>query len=268
MKVLWIGGSHPRHLYFAQQLAVSGLLAAAVIEQREQLVPEPPVGLSAQDSLNFVRHFSERQRAEEQTFGRPAPPEVPLCRVTADSLNSDVTAEFVKSHSPDVVLIFGSGLIKGQLLQALPSEALNLHLGLSPRYRGAATLFWPFYFMEPTYAGSTFHYITAEVDAGDVVHQTVPTLFPSDGIHDVACRTVVASAHDAVRLLQVKACGDYWNRVRQRGTGKKFLESDFRPAHLRLIYNLFDNDMVGQYLKGHLSCSSPRLVTQFPTHES
>jgi methionyl-tRNA formyltransferase len=178
-------------------------------------------------------------------------------------LNSQKTADFVQANAPDVVLIFGSKLIKDPLFSALPKNTINLHLGISPRYRGAATLFWPFYFMEPTYAGSTFHFIVSEPDAGAIIHQVLPKLVLGDKIHDVACKTIIDSAQDAVTLLAILNEKGSWKVHTQKATGKNFLESDFRPEHLRIIYTVFNDDMVDQYLQGSLKCKQPTLARQW-----
>jgi len=117
--------------------------------------------------------------------------------------------------------------------------------------------------MEPTYAGTTFHYIVAEPDAGEIIHQVVPPLDPKDGIHDVACKAVIQSTQDAVQLLEIYQSAGSWKRHKQRSTGKNFLSSDFKPEHLRVIYNVFDDDMVRRYLEGKLISKQPQLFRQF-----
>jgi len=263
MKVLWIGGDHPRHLYYINTIHRVFPLSGAIVEQRENLIPQPEPGLAPQDRDNFIRHFANRAEAEERFFGDQTRPDCPTHLVGRAGLNSRESAEFLASIAPDVVLIFGSGLVKDPLFSSLPPQTLNLHLGLSPRYRGAATLFWPFYFMEPPYAGTTFHYIVSEPDAGDVVHQVVPKLDPSDKIHDVACKAVAESAQAALGLMRILEEKGHWERHRQRGTGRNFLASDFKPEHLRLIYNVFDDDMVRQYVEGMLTSRAPKLIRQF-----
>jgi methionyl-tRNA formyltransferase len=263
MKILWLGGDHPRHLYFINQIAKRFGLAGAIIEPREHMIPTPPEGTSENDKSLLIRHFDNRAAAEEHYFGAQNLPDCPTLMVTTETLNSEKSAEFVRSIDPDVVMIFGCNLIKGPLREAIPQQSINLHLGLSPHYRGAATLFWPFYFMEPAYAGGTFHYIIAEPDAGDIVHQLVPNLSPSDGIHDVGCKTVTASAVEAIKLLEIIDSGGEWKAHRQRGKGKLFLNRDFRPEHLRVIYETFDDDIVSHYLSGHLRAAAPRLLRQF-----
>ena len=49
----------------------------------------------------------------------------------------------MQQAAPDVVLVFGTGLLKAPLIGAFPGRIINIHLGLSPYYRGAGTNFWP-----------------------------------------------------------------------------------------------------------------------------
>lgn len=262
MRILWIGGNHPRHLYYINKIHSEFPIIGGIVECREDMIPLPPAGLENQDRDNFTRHFNDRYLAEKRHFGSQPTPDIPLLKVTEDTINDDESVAFIKKMRPDIVFVFGSNMIREPLFSALPHNTINLHLGLSPRYRGAATLFWPFYFMEPTYAGTTFHYILSEPDAGDVIHQVVPELDPSDGIHDVACKALLSSADDALRLLDIYRKKREWIRHKQRGTGKNFLASDFKPEHLRVIYNTFSNDMVKLYLEGKLSSKKPSLFRQ------
>ncbi len=263
MKIVWLGGSHPRHLYYINKICEKFELAGAVIEVRENLLPTPPDGLEDIDRENFIKHFNNRELAEKKYFGDQKFPDCSIHKVEHGEINTPESAEFVKSINPDLVLIFGCGLVKSPITEVLPAHTVNLHLGLSPRYRGAATLFWPFYFLEPTYSGSTFHYIVSEPDAGEIIHQVTPQLFEDDGIHDVACRTVVQSALEAQQLLKIFEEKGGWVTRKQKATGKNFLASDFIPQHLRLIYNLYNDDIVRQYLSGKLKCKTPNLYRQF-----
>ncbi len=260
-RILWLGGSHRRHLYYAESLADALPVIGGIMQVREEAVPKPPEGLVSIDRSNWLRHFRERFQAEEKYFGEPKPPDIPILEVNEFTLNDARSVEFVRDMKPDLAVIFGTGMIREPLMSALPKDTINLHLGLSPRYRGAATLFWPFYFLEPNFAGTTFHYIVHSPDAGDIIHQVRPVLEKGDGIHDVACKAVVASAVEAVALFQM----DGWEKFKQKPeAGKNFLAGDFQPKHLRMIYQIFDNDMVDAYLSGEIKPKEPNLKRQFP----
>lgn len=256
MKILWIGGSHPRHLYYINKIARDYPIAAALIQKRESMLPAPPTGLQGLAKGLWHQHFQERDEAEYRYFGNQSYPDTNILEVLPENLESDKAVMFVKAYDPDIVLIFGCGMIRGELAKVLPEMTINLHLGLSPRYRGAATLFWPFYFLEPQWAGCTFHKIVHEPDAGDILHQCRPVLRRGDGIHDVACKAVVHAAGEMRRLLY-----NYpqWKFRKQTSTGKNFLASDFKPQHLYMIYDKYDNDIVDHYLDGELPGREPKL---------
>ena len=294
-KILFIGGTHPRHLYYANQIHERYPLAGAVLQNRGELIPKPPSSLmnlkprfsdlKEKDILlsMWVGHFINRDKAEKKYFGEQKVPLTPNNLFIAGEIDflSASVLEVVKKVDPDIVLIFGCGMIKGELAEALPELTINLHLGLSPRYRGAATLFWPFYFLEPQWAGCTFHKIVDEPDAGDILHQCVPELERGDKIHDVACKAVVKATREMIKLLGMwdkrnmlvfydssgnaigADVGTGWQFYPQSTTGKNFLSRDFQVSHLRMIYETYNDDIVDQYLVGNLKQHKPKLVRQF-----
>ena len=267
MKVLLITGDHSRHLYVQEAVLEAGCDCAAVIMEREELLPSPPSYAADHDKINFNRHFSDRHEVEATMFGNINSnilfADIPSFFCTPNTLNSEYTAKFVSEFAPELVFIFGPDLIKGALLSVLPEDRVNLHLGLSPWYRGSATLFWPFYFLQPQFAGATFHQIVPEADAGGVLHQCVPKLEVGDGIHDVAAKVVLQAKKDLKKLISEYVSGKKWIYKKQNSTGKLFLSKDFEPSHLRVIYDTFNNEIVDSYLNGKLGVRKPSLVSYF-----
>ena len=284
-KILFIGGTHPRHLYYANKIHERYPLAGRILVGRGSMIPRLPDGNSNRNAKLWACHFQGRKNTEEKYFP-PLNLDVYSYVFTPDLFGSQCMIDIVKEINPDIVLVFGCGMIKGELAEALPELTINLHLGLSPRYRGAATLFWPFYFLEPQWAGCTFHKIVDEPDAGDILHQCVPELERGDKIHDVACKAVMKATKEMINLLNwyksyasYRATGGYvvldapkewpseppkpWEFHPQSATGKNFLSRDFQPSHLRMIYETYNDDIVDQYLAGNLKQHKPKLVRQF-----
>ena len=263
MKVLLMTGSHPRHLYLALVLKQAGSLDGLIIEERGGLIPSPPSGLSEQDHQNYLRHFTGRARAEKDYFGENDSkgfPDVPVSKVTHSELNSDQVRAWIKQLDCQVVLTYGVHKIENRLLEDFPKYAWNIHGGLSPWYKGCITLFWPFYFLQPNWAGMTVHYLSARLDGGDIIHHSVPELAYGDGIHDVAAKAVIQVAEDLVKILAQLKGGKDFPGQKQRSNGKLFVGKDWRPQHLRLIYNTFNDDLVDHYLDGRLGQSEPPLI--------
>ena len=266
MKVVLMTGSHYRHLHVAKTLLEAGYLKAVMIEEREHLVPNPPALLSPIDHDNFIRHFADREEAEQKAFGKLSKKDlagIPIYEVTQTSLNESDAVQWLKQQNPEVVISFGIHKLEKPMLDVLPDLAWNIHGGLSPWYKGNTTLFWPFYFLKPNWAGMTIHQLTSRLDGGDVIHHSVPELIYGDGIHDVAGRAVAQAAHDLVHIFKLLDQGVSITPQKQKSNGKLFVGTDWKPQHLRLIYNHFNNDIVDRFLDGELGVDHPPLVKAF-----
>lgn len=265
MRILILSGSHPRHLFVHKALLECGIDCSAVIMERESLIPSLPHGVNSRDARLFNQHFQTRYEKEEAAFGHLTVQQefgsIPIYYCTPQDLNSKGTVDFVKAQNADMAFIFGTDLIKGELLAALPEDKINLHLGLSPWYRGSATLFWPFYFLQPQFAGATFHRIVPEADGGAILHQVVPELRSGDGIHDVGVRTVISARHDLIQLINQYKRNGKFEYYEQKSSGRLFLTRDFHISHLRMIYDLYENKIVDRYLEGELNQVKPKLIT-------
>lgn len=264
MRIVIMTGSHPRHNYVAEQLIQTGKVVGYLVEKRENFVPSPPNHLDAQDKANFIRHFHDRDQSEQAMF--PAtihiPETVSVKNVTVDQLNSQETIEWLQSLQADVLISYGVHKLSRELLAQAPAHSWNIHGGLSPWYRGTTTLFWPFYMLQPNWAGMTIHRLSDKLDAGDILHHAVPTLEYGDGIHDVANKAVKQAAEDLCYILEHFEL-EQLNYVPQKTAGKLYLSSEWKPEHLRVIYQLFNNDIVDRYLDGELPHVEPPLVRAF-----
>ncbi|WP_087569409.1 formyltransferase family protein [Paenibacillus sp. MY03] len=267
MNTVFMTGSHPRHLYIARRLHEAGLLRALVIEQRESFVPAPPENLTEIDRKNFIRHFSDRDLTEHRFFDETISIDlldgIPVLYISQEELNSQKVVDWIRRFNPDQLVSYGVHKLSPEIIDICPNYAWNIHGGLSPWYRGTVTLFWPFYFMKPNWAGMTIHRLSPQIDAGDIIHHSVPELKKGDGIHDVACRAVTQVAKDLVKILNLRKDGHKFEGTPQKNSGKLFLNSDWEPTHLRVIYQLFDNDIVDQFLDGRIQSEAPNLVRAF-----
>ncbi len=263
MNILLLSGTHSRHLYYFSKIIKSNHHFRSVVMERENLLPDQPKDIDQKDSINFKNHFKNRFETEQNGYGDLNANEVfkdinsMFCK--PEEFNDDKIIKFIKEEEYDLCLIFGTDLIKEKLMSILPDKSINLHLGISPYFKGSATLFWPFYFLMPQYCGATFHLITNEPDAGKILHHSIPKLSKGDKIHEVAVKVVKSATQDMIELISSKKI-ENWNFYSQKSTGKLFLESDFHPSHLRIIYNEYNDKIVDKYLDGSLISKKPKLI--------
>ena len=91
----------------------------------------------------ILRASSKTRRAEivaaRSLDPRPIPT-VLVRRVT--SVNSEETIALLRELAPLVVLVSGTRILSRKLLEAMPSQFINVHAGITPRYRGVHGAYW------------------------------------------------------------------------------------------------------------------------------
>ena len=80
-------------------------------------------------------------------------------------------SEFLKS---DFYIVFGSSYIKNDLVEFLiNNKALNIHMGVSPYYRGRDCNFWALYDNNSYLVGSTIHLLSKRLDGGAILYHAL-----------------------------------------------------------------------------------------------
>jgi hypothetical protein len=103
---------------------------------------------------------------------------------------------------PDLVVAYGCSIIREPLLTAFEGRLLNLHLGLSPRYYGAGTNYWPLVNGEPEYVGATFMHMNAGVDTGTIIHQIRAHVERGDQPADIGNRLIMDAVPACARIVR------------------------------------------------------------------
>jgi methionyl-tRNA formyltransferase len=150
-------------------------------------------------------------------------------------------------RQPDVVLVFGTGILREPLLSEFEGRIINIHLGLSPYYRGAGTNFWPLVNREPEYVGATIHYLDAGIDTGAILAHARPSVDRTDGPHDLGNKTIVAAAEGLLRAAAAHVAGTA-QPVAQWSGGRLYQRKDFSAEAVRTLYRNFESGMIDEYL--------------------
>lgn len=248
MKVILLTSDSLRHKYIASRLADDLQLELVITEGKSARI-EDTSNLNEEDAAFISAHFGARRKSEIQFFGdfKDFPKDVPLKQVPHGNINSESVASLVDSHQPDYLVLFGTSIIKDPLMERYSGHIINLHLGLSPYYKGSATNLFPYYHNEPECVGATIHLATQNVDDGPVLHQLRPDIEPNDDLHSIGNKTIlkagkilpeVIKAYSEKKILPQK----------QSGSGKICRNKDLTPALLREIYKKFEGGMVEEYL--------------------
>jgi methionyl-tRNA formyltransferase len=109
--------------------------------------------------------------------------------------------------------------------------------------------------------GMTVHELTDNIDGGGIIHQTAGSLVRGDGIHDLACRAVMSAGEALGKLFSAAEKGVTAAPKPQTTSGRVWRAIDWKPEHLRLIYDFYNNNIVDRYLDGDFTEHNPKLVT-------
>ena len=80
-------------------------------------------------------------------------------KIRKGEINDEQVVRQIKDLNPDLLVCYGSSLITSDLLEIYNKRFLNVHLGLSPSYRGSGTNAWLLINNEPHMVGATFMYM-------------------------------------------------------------------------------------------------------------
>lgn len=248
MKVVLLTSNRLRHKYIAASIAGELDLALIVTEKKSASIEEG-AGYNKEDTELLAGHFKERARAEEDFFGAHAqfPKEVPRIDLPHGSINSEEVHQIIQQASPDLILLFGTSIIRDPLLTTFEGKMINLHLGLSPFYKGSATNLFPYLYKEPECVGATIHLATSQVDEGAILHQFRPEINDNDNLHEIGNKTIKRAGEVLPEILRKYVAGEIEPQLQVR-EGRVCRNKDLRPDNLRKIYRNFEEGLIAQYL--------------------
>ena len=110
-----------------------------------------------------------------------------------DSFNTPEGVEAVRKTEPDVIVVFGADILRGEILNVAKRGILNIHRDILPNYRGGGLPFWVFYNRDFENLGVTVHVCTSQLDGGDIVGQRRYKLQVDDGIHTLRYKTTLVA---------------------------------------------------------------------------
>jgi folate-dependent phosphoribosylglycinamide formyltransferase PurN len=95
---------------------------------------------------------------------------VPTHRVA--SVNDDETVALLAALEPDAVVVHGTRIIAARVLAATACPVVNMHAGITLRYRGVHGGYWALAERHPDWVGTTVHLVDPGIDTGGILAQT------------------------------------------------------------------------------------------------
>jgi methionyl-tRNA formyltransferase len=156
---------------------------------------------------------AERDRYETLEFfdGKNTPLSETTPTLSVEDVNEPQAIEALIQAAPDVVVVFGTGLIRQPLIDQFKNRIINLHGGDPEEYRGLDSHLWAIYHGDFDGLISTLHHVNSKLDDGEIIGRKI--LKPKRGselihlraVNTRACVQLVLEALDSLQTTKKMA---------------------------------------------------------------
>ncbi|MCA9478291.1 MAG: hypothetical protein KC535_04040 [Nanoarchaeota archaeon] len=245
-----ITGDQLRHNYFVNQISSEFNVQATFSE----IKPFGPTLIRTNKESSkyqlMENYFNQFRVVEKKYFGKHR--QLINTRqqiIKRNAINLEENIRLLEETKPDLILCFGSGIIKEDIIDLFPGKIINLHLGLSPHYRGSGTNIWPIINEEPEYVGATIHYLDKGVDTGQIIAQARPTLSKNDNHHDLGCKAIISGTEKMRSVIN-----SFFNKTiksyeQETTTGKQYFRKDFTPETIQLLEEKISKKVISRSIE-------------------
>lgn len=122
--------------------------------------------------------------------------------VFVKSVNDKECIETLKKINPDIVVVNGTRIISEEVLNSTNAKFVNLHAGITPKYRGSHGAYWALYNDDAENAGVTVHFVDKGIDTGNIIYQSVISVTEKDNFTTYPLLQTCVGVEDEVRAIK------------------------------------------------------------------
>tara|TARA_Y100000748_G_scaffold108648_1_gene90970 strand:- start:667 stop:1383 length:717 start_codon:yes stop_codon:yes gene_type:complete len=181
---------HPWGREMLSQLIDSGFIPSLIIEENSE------GGKTEREKFEFrlgSNPLAPKMKSQIEKYNIPFV-EVPIH-------NDEHCIEHIERANPDLIVFGGTRIIRGKILEYGENKGgvLNSHPGLLPECRGSASPAWSVH--EGIKIGSSCHFCSSDIDAGDLVGKREIEVRKGDDYHVLCYKTSVVASNLMVEAV-------------------------------------------------------------------
>ncbi len=121
--------------------------------------------------------------------------------VFVNSVNDKECIETLKKINPDIVIVNGTRIISEEVLNCVNAKFVNLHAGITPKYRGSHGAYWALYNKDKENAGVTVHFVDKGIDTGNIIYQSTISVTEKDNFTTYPLLQTCVGVEDEIRAI-------------------------------------------------------------------
>ncbi len=186
--------------------------------------------------LKIVKLFSNNRLNEIINKYQLKIDQIPKHKVfKTKSINEKTVFKKISEINPDLILVNGTRIISVDNLNSLKCKIINLHLGITPNYRGSHGGYWSIRNNELNCFGSTFHFIDSGIDTGKIILQIYTKFNSSDTIATYPLLLFASSLEHYEKLIWELYCNKLELKENKVQMGKLY----YNPTVFDYLWHLF-----------------------------
>jgi folate-dependent phosphoribosylglycinamide formyltransferase PurN len=158
-----------------------------------------------------------------------------------DSVNTARCIEYIKHSQPNLVYVFGTGIISESLISAIKCPIINLHWGWSPNYRGEGIV--SALSKEGVSAlGVTIHLLTQGIDSGDIISRDrIDVTDKEDNFYSIGLKLTVIGVRRFAECFDRVEQGETLSGIPQDLDQGELFTSKIMHANPQLFFSAWRN---------------------------
>ncbi len=209
MKITIFTSNNFRHNYLVNQISkISSKIC--VVQECNTIHPGKVEGYYKKNKV-MKKYFSNVLDAQNKVF-KNEPVNINNKVKLLSMKYGDLNVCSMKTLKPflesNIYIIFGASYIKGKLAKFLiKKKAINIHMGISPHFRGTDSNFWAIYKRKYQYVGATIHLLSNGLDDGKILYHALSQ--PSKNPFLYTMLTVKSAIDSLSKLIKNKKIHKY-----------------------------------------------------------
>jgi folate-dependent phosphoribosylglycinamide formyltransferase PurN len=91
--------------------------------------------------------------------------------IRVSSVNDNECLQILQRIDPAVVIVNGTRILSKSILGTIPVKFVNMHVGITPKYRGVHGGYWALVNTDKANCGVTIHLVDTGIDTGGIIYQ-------------------------------------------------------------------------------------------------
>ncbi len=250
MKITVITSNKLRHNYLINKL--SNICSSLyVIQESSTIFPGINFGRNKK-SITMKKYFSKVELAQQKLFSDHfyirKNKKIEILPLQFNDLNLIKLSKIKRFFQSDIYIIFGSSFIKGEIFKFLnKKKAINIHMGVSPYFRGTDCNFWAINDGYPGLVGATIHYLSNTVDGGEIIYHATSKINKDPFLYTMSSvKSAIDSLVHKIKKKQIFSITpvkqDFDKQIRY--STKKDFTDNIVKKFLKKKFSLFENKKI------------------------